>query len=136
MKYLLFFGLLFGLIACTDDSDETVTSQKSAAEQKAELVSIENGTFTEYYPGKKQIKFQGPQDKEGRRHGIWYYYSQNGLQLSMTEYRHGLKNGISIVKYDNGVLHYTGEYQNDKKVGVWKTYNESGKLVDEKDYGI
>lgn len=45
------------------------------------------------------------------------------------------KEGFSLVKYPNGRIHYRGEYQNDKMIGLWSTYDEKGNLITEKDYG-
>jgi len=39
------------------------------------------------------------------------------------------------VKYPNGNIHYTGEYQNDEMVGVWSTFDEKGNLLTKKEYG-
>ncbi len=128
--------LLVALSACFNGSPEEEPDNTEVNTSEPEvLVEEENGMFTEYYPGKKQIKFQGGQDAEKRRHGIWHYYSETGLQLSMTEYNHGKKSGVTVVKYPNGSIHYTGTYENDQQVGVWKTYNEKGELVTEKDFG-
>lgn len=99
-------------------------------------VKIENNIYTEYYPGeKKRIKFQGEQDKNGKRHGKWLYFSEEALELSITNYIHGKRSGMSLVKYPNGNIHYTGEYLNDKTVGVWKTYSIEGIKTGEKNYG-
>ena len=132
MKLALYtFLLLFIAVACTD-KNEKETTQKPKTEK---LTEIKNGRFTEWYPGKKQIKFQGMLTKKGDRNGKWTFYSETGNELSMTLYENGKREGFTIVKYPNGAIHYTGEYKNDKTVGVWKTYNEKGKLVTEKDFG-
>jgi antitoxin component YwqK of YwqJK toxin-antitoxin module len=55
--------------------------------------------------------------------------------LSFTIYENGKREGFTVVKYPSGGIHYTGEYKNDKSVGIWKTYDEKGKLVTEKDFG-
>ena len=52
----------------------------------------------------------------------------------MTNYENGVKQGHSIVKYPNGGIHYKGEYKDDKPVGVWKTYDNAGKILSVKDY--
>ena len=52
----------------------------------------------------------------------------------MTMYKNGLKHGHSIVKFPDGTIHYYGEYADDKKIGIWKSYNERGKLESEIDY--
>jgi antitoxin component YwqK of YwqJK toxin-antitoxin module len=132
MKLALYtFLLLFIAVSCTDKKvDETNKKPKTE-----KLTEIKNGRFTEWYPGKKQIKFQGMLTKKGDRNGKWTFYSETGNELSMTVYENGKKEGFTVVKYPNGAIHYTGEYKNDKSVGVWKTYDEKGKLVTEKDFG-
>ena len=129
----MFFALSV-LFACGEE--EVKEKKRTVVEPVKEevLTEIKSGTFTEYYPGKKKIKFQGPQDAEGRRHGIWYFYDEKGVQISMTDFKHGLKHGVSLKRFPNGAVHYTGEYENDRQVGVWKTYNIGGELVDSTDY--
>lgn len=131
MKYLLILCTFGLLLAC---GEEVVDTPKEDATKAEELVVVKDGIFTEYYPGKKKIKFQGPQDKAGQRDGIWYFYSEEGIKISMTEFRHGKKNGVSLHKYPNGSVQYSGEYEDDKPIGLWKTYDEKGKLVDSTNY--
>jgi antitoxin component YwqK of YwqJK toxin-antitoxin module len=132
MKFALFtFLLLFIAVSCTDKKVEY--SNKKPKTEK--LTEIKNGRFTEWYPSKKQIKFQGMLTKKGDRNGKWSFYSETGNELSFTVYENGKKEGFTVVKYPNGAIHYTGEYKNDKSVGIWKTYDEKGKLVTEKDFG-
>lgn len=132
MKLALYtFLLLFITASCTDNKVEE-TTKKPKTEK---LTEIKNGRFTEWYPGKKQIKFQGMLTKKGDRKGKWTFYSETGNELSFTIYENGKREGFTVVKYPNGAIHYTGEYKNDKTVGVWKTYDEKGKLVTEKDFG-
>lgn len=132
MKIVLFsFLLLLITPACTDKkSDNSVEKLKTE-----KLTEIKNGNFTEWYPGKKQIKFQGMLTKKGDRNGKWTFYSKTGNELSFTVYENGKREGFTVVKYPNGAVHYSGEYKNDKSVGIWKTYDEKGKLVTEKDFG-
>jgi antitoxin component YwqK of YwqJK toxin-antitoxin module len=123
-----FLFLLFGYIltvACNEKEEKTPT-------QRENLVEIKDGQYSEWYPGKKQLKFRGALDSLQQRDGKWEFYSERGLVLSMTEYRHGKRNGFSIVKYPNGRIHYRGEYLNDEQVGRWTTYDTLGKVVDEK----
>ena len=132
MKFTLFtFLLLFIAVSCTDKKVED--SNKKTKTEK--LTEIKNGRFTEWYPGKKQIKFQGMLTKKGDRNGKWSFYSETGNELSFTIYENGKREGFTVVKYPSGGIHYTGEYKNDESVGIWKTYDEKGKLVTEKDFG-
>ena len=150
--------ILIALFSCENDTKkpkvlaEEKTDIKSESSEKTDSITtpknenissietgeikIEDNIFTEYYPGeKKRIKFQGEQDEKGRRHGKWLYFSEESLELSITNYIHGKRNGMSLVKYPNGNIHYTGEYLNDKTVGVWKTYSIEGIKTGEKNYG-
>ena len=100
------------------------------------LIEVKHGIYSEWYPGKKQLKFHGSIDKKGNRDGKWVFYSENGNEQSITVYSKGVREGFSLVKYPNGAMHYRGEYRNDQMVGVWTTYDEKGKVISEKDYGL
>jgi antitoxin component YwqK of YwqJK toxin-antitoxin module len=130
MKYLVLTILLLFLFSC--GNDEAKKPEKGAPES---LVEVKNGIYYEWYPGKKQIKYKGGQDKNKKRNGIWTFYSENGTELSVTYYENGLKEGFSVVKYPTGVIHYRGEYRKDKTVGIWTTYDEKGKVISETDFG-
>lgn len=105
------------------------------AKQEESLVEVKDGIYTEYYPGRKAIKYQGPQDENEMRDGRWFYYSEAGVELSMTEYKHGKKHGDSFVRYPNGAMRYYGHYTDDRQTGVWITYGADGKVAQEKDFG-
>ena len=132
MKKIVFvFVTLFLIFGCENTTDKKI-DKKIKIEN---LVEVKDGVFTEWYPGKKQIKFQGGQDDLGNRDGKWTFYAENGTELSFTLYDHGKKEGFSLVKYPNGRIHYRGEYQNDEMIGLWSTYDEKGNLISEKEYG-
>tara|TARA_R110002072_G_scaffold302860_2_gene489209 strand:+ start:3572 stop:4054 length:483 start_codon:yes stop_codon:yes gene_type:complete len=118
-----------------DSTSAVIEKTIIPANQEGEIV-IDGSTYIEYYPGgRKKIKFQGEQDENGERNGKWLYFSEEGLELSITNYSHGKKHGFTLVKYPNGNIHYTGEYNNDEMVDLWKTYSEQGLKINEKDYG-
>jgi antitoxin component YwqK of YwqJK toxin-antitoxin module len=118
------------LVSCNGKQED----QSAVTEKKEDLVEIKNGIYTEWYPGKKNKKFQGAQDDKSRRDGKWVFYSEKGDELSITFYSNGLKNGFTVVKYPNGRMHYRGEYRNDTIVGLWTTYDQNGKITKEKNY--
>jgi len=131
MKKIVFLlATLFLISACENNPEK-----KNKNTPKEKLVEVKDGVFTEWYPGKKRIKFQGGQDELGNRDGKWTFYAENGTELSFTLYNHGKKEGFSVVKYPNGRIHYRGEYQNDEMIGLWSTYDEKGNLINEKEYG-
>ena len=128
-KIVYLLATLFLISACENNLEK-----KNEKIPKEKLVEVKDGVFTEWYPGKKQIKFQGGQDDLGKRDGKWTFYAENGTELSFTLYNHGKKEGFSLVKYPNGRIHYRGEYQNDQMIGLWSTYDEKGNLISEKEY--
>lgn len=121
---LLLAGAFVVLTACQESSNEK-TKKEVASEE--ELVEIKNGHYKEWYPGKKQVKFEGDLNQKGEREGKWNMYSEKGTLLSFTFYLAGKKHGHSVVKYPNGKIHYYGEYQNDQMVGEWVTYDAKGQ---------
>ncbi len=121
------FILLSFVVSCKEKQADKIV-------EKENLVEIKNGIYTEWYPGKKNKKFQGAQDEKSRRDGKWVFYSEKGNELSITFYSNGLKNGFTMVKYPNGRMHYRGEYRNDTIVGLWTTYDQNGKITKEKNY--
>jgi antitoxin component YwqK of YwqJK toxin-antitoxin module len=130
-KIFAYFFLIILVFSCQSNKKDL----KAPTDKKENLVEVKNGIYTEWYPGKKNIKFQGAQDEKYRRDGKWVFFSESGNELSITFYSHGLKEGFSIVKFPSGRMHYRGEYHNDKVVGLWTTYDENGKVTNEKDYG-
>ena len=128
MKVFIGAFILFSLlISCKDKQVDKIV-------KKENLVEIKDGIYTEWYPGKKNKKFQGAQDEKSRRDGKWVFYSEKGNELSITFYTNGLKNGFTMVKYPSGRMHYRGEYRNDTIVGLWTTYDQNGKITKEKNY--
>jgi hypothetical protein len=149
MKYLQLLALVLIVAACSEKTTDeptkkplnenstptTVTQAPAVESDPEELVDIKGHTFIQYYPGKKQIKFKGLQDDQKRRDGQWSYFSLEGKELSTTMYSHGKKHGHMIVKHENGALYYYGEMSYDKKIGIWKTYDEDGVFISETDFG-
>lgn len=130
-KIFTYFLLIILVFSCQSNKEDLITT----TDKKENLVEIKDGIYTEWYPGKKHKKFQGAQDEKYQRDGKWVFFSEGGTELSITFYSNGLKDGFTIVKYPSGRMHYRGEYRNDTIVGVWTTYDENGKVTNEKDYG-
>ena len=137
MKHLILTFILCctAMFSCESVEDPQPTTETVLDSNKEEdLIEQMPNMYREYYPGKKQIKMTGPLDNEGRRHGAWESFFENGKKNSATYYLNGLKDGHSIVYHPNGAVFYFGEYKNDKKVGVWKTFHENGELASEDEF--
>lgn len=137
MKLLYFFIISLAIFIFESCSSEKKNQPNKSIRPKEEktLIELKNGIYTEYYPGRKKIKIQGAQNNQKQREGKWVFYSESGLELSITYYENGKRTAHSIVKYPNGTLRYVGEYENDQMIGIWKYYDEKGNLIQEKDYG-
>jgi antitoxin component YwqK of YwqJK toxin-antitoxin module len=126
MKYLLTALIAIctiSLWSCADSQPKETSKEI----KPQDLVEIKDGHYKEWYPSKKQVKYEGMLNKKGDREGKWNFYSEKGNLLSFTFYIAGKKNGYSVVKYPNGKIHYYGEYLDDQMVGEWVTYNEKGE---------
>ncbi len=70
----------------------------------------------------------------GLKHGKWMYFFENGLLWSEAFFDKGKSHGVSNVYHPNGKLFYTGSYKLDKPIGLWKFYDTTGVLADQKQY--
>lgn len=122
------------MVSCQNNEDEVSTDKKS--ELKEDYEEVKGSSYKAFYGGNNQLKMEGEYDSKQNRHGIWTYYTVDGKKQSITEYKHGIKDGYSIVYHPNGSLHYRGEYRDDVMVGVWDFYDvNTGNKSDSKDYG-
>ena len=136
VKYIIYIAIGVVLFSCSEkkkEADVKVEAEQFKAKQSL-VVENENGRFTEWYPGREQIKMTGTKDKDGRKVGIWKFYTEQGVEQSITEYTEGKKDGITLVRHLNGTIYYKGKYEMDEPVGVWKFYNDQGQLIERKFY--
>jgi len=144
-SYSIYIIFIFVLSACGENastesnkinSDTNVEDESDAKTglYKPGLIDTIDYQYQEWYPGRNQLKIEGMFDEQYKRHGKWVFYDKNGIELSMTTYTHNLKQGFSIVKHPNGVIYYRGEYNQDKKVGLWTFYNDKGEKINEINY--
>src|SRR5690554_4024097 len=130
--YFLFVSVFFILSSCSEAEKPKRPDVK--IERKPLIMQDANGIYKEWYPGHEQVKVTGRKNKAGERVGIWKFYSERGVEISVSVYQNGLREGHTVVKHPNGALHYTGEYAKDEPIGVWKFYDEQGNLTQTKDY--
>ena len=132
-QLILFIGLTVGIMGCQTEEAKT---EDTTPEEEVSLIEINGDEYIEYYDGKKQVKVTGRLDENGERNGIWKFYTEEGIEMTVTEYKNGKKDGFNVVRYPNGSLNYRGEFRNDKAVGLWTIYDEkTGKVKKEQDYG-
>jgi antitoxin component YwqK of YwqJK toxin-antitoxin module len=72
--------------------------------------------------------------KNGRFHDNYVGYHLNNKIAFNGSMRDGLKDGYWTYYYTNGSKESAGKYQNNKKVGLWKKYAKSGRVIAEDFY--
>jgi membrane associated rhomboid family serine protease/antitoxin component YwqK of YwqJK toxin-antitoxin module len=76
----------------------------------------------------------GYRDSVGRWHGIVRdYYATGDVQMK-GGYKDGKRDGIFIYYSDHKTYLLAGRYVNDRRVGKWETYHENGRLASEEYY--
>ncbi|MFM7566945.1 MAG: toxin-antitoxin system YwqK family antitoxin [Flavobacteriales bacterium] len=129
-KITLALALFLMLWSCT--SKNTTTKPKP----KEKLWELKEGVFTQWYPGKKIIKFKGTKvdylgkvDTNGVRQGRWVFNNDKGKVRCIAMYQRDTLDGHQVVMYPNGINHYIGEWKMGKKDGTWQTFNRKGELT-------
>jgi len=80
------------------------------------------------FTGKVTGRFQGA-FRNGKEHGPWVSYHENGQLFNKGIYKNGKKHGPSVSYWKNGQLNFKGTYKDDKTHGPWVFYNETGKVI-------
>tara|TARA_B100000029_G_C17432235_1_gene908292 strand:- start:620 stop:916 length:297 start_codon:yes stop_codon:yes gene_type:complete len=56
-------------------------------------------------------------------------YYKNGVIKEEKNYKNGMLNGNLKHFWENGSIHTAGQYKNNKRIGIWSTYDRKGKLI-------
>ena len=79
--------------------------------------------FTGKTEGAIQVSF-----RNGKPHGLWVVYYENGYLRTKGTYKDGKKEGPWFTYWRNGQLWYKGIWKDGKKDGPWVGYYENGQL--------
>ena len=79
--------------------------------------------FTGEISGKVSGKFIN-----GKKHGSWNSYDENGQLYIKTTYKNGIEEGPSLMYDDNGQLMSKGNVKNGKRDGLWIDYWSDGTV--------
>jgi hypothetical protein len=82
--------------------------------------------FTGKVTGKSQGSF-----RNGKKHGPWVSYYDNGQLWSKGTYKNDKEDGPWIVYYKNGQLLSKGTLKDGKGDGPWVGYNDDGTVWEE-----
>jgi antitoxin component YwqK of YwqJK toxin-antitoxin module len=161
INYLFFSFIIFGviLLLIISNLNLLVGSYNSSTEEviKSEPSEekIKDGPFEVFHDSYGSVKLVGHYSN-GKKSGVWEYFSEDGILLISGNYKNGVKDGIwkdywyseeptlhfqvtyengKIIDgpfesyYENGKPFMTGNYNKGRKHGIWKSYHyENGIL--------
>lgn len=87
-----------------------------------------------FYYQNGQKKVEGYYNAEGRKHGKWVYWREDGKKWSEGYFFEGKDDKLRRTWHENGQKHYQGKYNKGTRVGIWKFWDENGRMVKEIDY--
>ena len=73
--------------------------------------------------------------KKHKKNGYYRIINQRTGQLKLVKhYKNDRVHGKIIYYWDNGQIHLTGQYENMRRTGIWRTYDSNGDLIIEENY--
>ena len=85
------------------------------------------------FTGKTTGKIQGS-FRNGKEHGPWVIYHENGRISYKGTYKNAKKDGPWVSYWNDGQLKWKGTYKDGERDGPWVGYNKDG-TVDEEETG-
>lgn len=134
----VFLTSTFLLISCSGEKSSKETSPADSVGHTIEVKpfnpaeNMKEGTNEAFHANGK-LKMKGDV-VDGKRHGVWTTWYENGVKWSENNYSYGILEGKTVSYFPNGQVQYIGYYSNDIKTGIWMFYNEQGELVNEDNY--
>jgi len=139
MKKIVYLMALMILAACATKLDEVVAEK--FPDGKPKRVNFFAGDGENRYIAKSvfyyengQKRVEGSYNAEGKKDGKWIYWYENGNKWSEGYFSEGLDDKKRTTWHENGKLHFTGKLDKGKRIGIWKFYDENGKMTKELDY--
>lgn len=138
----LFIPIAFATFSCGDGSKNDTTIETNSnkietlqdvSESGPSTTEIQPGAYLEYHES-GGIKIKGFHNNQLNREGLWISYYEDGTKWSESYYVDGKKDGHTVTFFPNGQVRYVGEYKNDKKIGTWIFYDETGKITNEEKF--
>ena len=73
--------------------------------------------------------------KRHKKNGYYRIINQKTGRLKLVKhYKNDRVHGKIIYYWDNGQIRLTGQYENMRRTGIWKTYDSNGDLIHEENY--
>jgi antitoxin component YwqK of YwqJK toxin-antitoxin module len=137
LRLTVFFLALLVFASCKHNTTEVESTYPDGSPRRV-CVYLRKGETKEliketvYYKNKK-VQVEG-EYKSAQRNGRWTAYYESGKVWSEGFFKAGKNDGKRVTYFPDGKIRYEGFYKNDNKVGIWKFYDETGKLVKAVDF--
>jgi len=126
MSYSYHNGLLYGTQKIFNKKGKLISSYSYDINGK------KHGNFVQYYDidesGQKYARFTGYYE-HGLRHGVFVERYINGIIKESTTYYNGKKHGLNVSKFPSGQKNIVRSYQNDNLHGIVMIWNIYGSLI-------
>ena len=68
--------------------------------------------------------------KKPNENGFYKLVNQKTGKIKILKhYKDGIMHGKFVYYWDNGQIHLTGQYDEMKRKGIWRTYDQNGELI-------
>ena len=118
-------------------------SSNGAILRRATVQSNQVSTYEQFKNGILNYKQIKTLNDTGYVYQFFFFYENGQIQKLSKQAYLILPNGYEKGKgkigdykeyFENGRLQVSGQYFQDKKIGIWKTYNNEGSLISQVDY--
>jgi len=136
-KLIISIFLLSAFYSCTDihtvvEDKYKDGTQKRVCVYKGSGESRELLKESTFYPN-KNVQMEGAY-KNRKRDGKWVYRYENGNIWSEGYFKNGKSDGKRTTYFENGKVRYEGFYKEDERTGIWRFFDDKGRLVKEVDF--
>ena len=122
-----------GQVQSVEDHTGKPAKMISGYSLEGEKTVAEGTGHQKFYDHRGELMMEGDFE-DGYRAGLWTSYFRRVEQVtvrSKEEMKGDQQHGKYSLYYSEGGLRREGQYENGKRVGTWKWYTPSGKLLDE-----
>jgi len=139
MRKLVYLFVIIFLAACGQKLQERVVeSYPDGTPKRVQYYTpeLENSYLAKevFYYENGNKKLIGHYNQDGKKHGKWIYWREDGKKWSEGYFFEGKDDKMRRTWHENGGKHYRGRYDKGTRVGIWRFYDESGRMVKEIDY--
>lgn len=87
-----------------------------------------------FFEGSSRVPFTGKVRgrgfiQDGKRHGPWIFFDDNGQRLSAGDFKAGEEDGPWVFFHPNGQMESRGAFKDGRQDGPWTFFNPNGTTI-------